>query len=212
MRGERDFPGYASRQHPLIKGPDRRVAPAGDQRARVERHPHSRPTTPERAPSPHGCGCPDLMGATPTRAAIRFRFEAPNSGRYVSKDRDSCSPPPGTERSRSSLSRHTGLRRSVGRRPSSRSLSSCSSHAMRAWTLGRTEGVARLKRFRSGTGMVITWFHRVVMALSSWASVSRSRRIGGRTASANWANTRASNAAVLDSRAVALAKLRVGAG
>ena len=108
-----------------------------------------------------------LKGATPTRAAIRLRLRVPNSGKYASSDNESCSPTPGTERSRSSFSRHTGLLRRVFRRSLSRSLSSCSSQLMWDRMLGCTEWEARLRRFFSATSIVISWLRRVVREFSS---------------------------------------------
>src|SRR5579883_1549319 len=48
-------------------------------------------------------------GATPTRAAIRFRDRVPSSGSSVSRVRLTTRPTPGAPRSRSSLARQTGL-------------------------------------------------------------------------------------------------------
>ena len=50
-----------------------------------------------------------LKGATPTRAAICRRLRVPSSGRYARRVREIWTPMPGTLRSRSSFSRHTGL-------------------------------------------------------------------------------------------------------
>ena len=61
-----------------------------------------------------------LNGATPTRAAMRWRLKAPNSGRSSTSVRAHTGPMPGTRRYSVSHSRQTGLARRVLSRSSSR--------------------------------------------------------------------------------------------
>ena len=107
-----------------------------------------------------------LMGATLTRAAICFRSSIPNSGKCASSVGDTCRPTPGTECSRSSCSRYSGLRRSRSRSSWFKSSNSCRSQVRCPSMMGRTAPVAHPKRFLSATSMVITWLHLVDSELS----------------------------------------------
>ena len=70
-----------------------------------------------------------LMGATPTKAAMRRRSSKPSSGSSAISVRAVIGPMPGTEASRSSVSRQTGMPRTVPLRSRSISPSSCCSQA-----------------------------------------------------------------------------------
>ena len=108
-----------------------------------------------------------FIGATPTRAAICLRSNAPSSGKCARSTKEICSPTPGIDRSRSSCSRQTGLRRSVSRSSLSKSSISISSQSMCSCMRGLTAPVARPRRFFSATNVVINWLRRTVNALSS---------------------------------------------
>ena len=72
-------------------------------------------------------------GATPTKAAIWRRDSVPSSGRPVIRLTESTWPTPGTLRSKSSFSRHTGLLRIADSRCRSISSSRACSQAMCCW-------------------------------------------------------------------------------
>ena len=66
----------------------------------------------------------------------------------------------------------------------SKSLNSCSNHAMWVSMRGRTAPMAVPSRFFSETSMVSTWRRRAVSELRTWVSASLRGRTEGRTASA----------------------------
>ena len=81
-----------------------------DRRSHVEHLANAGPAAPAGA-TPRRVPLSRFNGATPTRAAIFFRFSGPSSGSSASIVRAVTGPIPGTERSRSSCSRQAGLLR-----------------------------------------------------------------------------------------------------
>jgi hypothetical protein len=113
-----------------------------------------------------------FKGATPTRAASRWRFNVPNSGRSSRRVRAQTGPIPGTLRSSSSRSRHTGLARSVVSRSSSSAASRVLSQVIWAWMSVWSRGGALPRRFCSAVRMATSGRRRASRARSSsaWAS------------------------------------------
>ena len=130
-----NFLGLADRMESLVEDPNHRVVASGYQRSRVKRRPHPRPAAPYSASASHNPAVP-VDGAHSTRAAICLRSSVPSSGKYARMETETCSPNPGTERSRSSFCRHTGLRSRVSRRSWSKSFRSFLIQLMWASILG----------------------------------------------------------------------------
>ena len=91
-----------------------------------------------------------FIGATPTREAICLRSRAPRSGRCASSARESRSPTPGTERSRSSCFCHAGRQqladgaRSAPRVTSGGQKTGCPNRSLHGWTTGESTPSAAL--------------------------------------------------------------------
>ena len=112
-RGQRRLFRLASCKQPLVEVPDSRVVAAGYQRSHVEGGPHPGASAPDGAFAPQGATVAVVGGHAHKGGDLRRRFNVPSSGRLAGRVREICSPAPGTVRSRSSFSRHTGLRRKV---------------------------------------------------------------------------------------------------
>ena len=147
-----------------------------------------------------------FKGATPTRAAICFRFKVPNSGRLDKSVIESTGPTPGVLRRISFFSRHTGLFLRRLLRSLSAFMRHFSNQAIWFWMSLRVQEVAEPSRFFSAVIISTIWRRRVISASNFWVSWSLRGRISGRTASPNLAITWASIASVLASLPVALAK------
>ena len=87
-----------------------------------------------------------VNGATPTKAASRWRLNVPNSGRSTNSVRAQTGPLPGTRRSRAWRSRHPGLGRSVVSRSSSSAARRVSSQVIGAWRSVCSRGGALPRR------------------------------------------------------------------
>ena len=111
------------------------------------------------------------------REGVRAAKSIDATGKYglraTSSVRDTCGPIPGTLRSRSSFSRHRGLRCILLRRSVSRSSSSCCSQLICASIRGRTYAVARPRRFFSATRMSDTCRLRASTCASSRSGLSQ---------------------------------------
>jgi hypothetical protein len=76
--------GFARGAQALVKGFEHRIIADGHEGTHVQGRPHLCASTPGGA-SPRRVPLSRLRGATPTRAAMRWRLKVPNSGRSSSK-------------------------------------------------------------------------------------------------------------------------------
>ena len=120
------------RPQALVEGLEHRIIPDRHQGTHVQSGPHMGASSPDRPAAPERAAIPVQRGH-PDQAASRWRLNVPNSGRSSSSVRAQTGPMPGTLRSSSSRSRHTGLVRSVVSRSSSSAASRVLSQVIWAW-------------------------------------------------------------------------------
>jgi len=144
-RDQGDLGGLAGTPQPGVKGANHRIPLGGDQRR------HRQDPTDRGPAAPAGAAAPRvplsrLSGATPTNAANGLGASVPSSGSSARRVRLITGPMPGTLRSRSSFSRHTGSARISCVRSFSSWASWWSSHARCAWICWCTHRGAPLRR------------------------------------------------------------------
>ena len=167
--------GLAGCQQPLIELTNGRIETGSHQSTHVQSRPHPRSSAPHRPMSPRRVPESRFKGATPTKAARRFRSSVPSSGSSANSVLASTGPTPGTLLSKASFSRHARLPLIASSRSPSMRSSSLSSHrtcaSMRFFT-GSLVAVPR--RFLSAVSMPTIW--RLLASTSPKARTSLSGR------------------------------------
>ena len=155
-----------------------------DQAAREGVRPPQTVRVPLRVPRSRG------QGATPPRAARRWRLQGPNSGRSSHKGRVHPGPRPGTRRSTSSCSRQTGLARRMVSSAASRVARRASSHVIGAWISARRRWDAPPRRWCSAVRLAMRGRRRARRgegAIPAASLVTAQRSPVGRQARSNGA-------------------------
>ena len=160
------FLGFARGQQALVAGCEHRIMADCHQRGHIQRGTQGRPSAPDGA-APRMVPRSQLNGATPAKAAIRWRLSVPNSGSSSRSVRAETGPMPGTLRYKVSRSRQTGLARNVVSRSSSRVASWASSQARWASMVAWTRRGALSRRLCLAVRIATSWRRRVNKARSS---------------------------------------------
>ena len=149
---QRDLRGLPRRPQALIKRFEYRIIAHRHEGPHVQGGPHVG-ASPQIVRVPRRVPLSRVKGATPPRAASRWRLSVPNSGRSSSSVRAQTGPMPGTRRSNSSRSRQTGLARRVVSRSSSSAARRSLSQVIGAWISAWRRRGALPRRFCSAVRM-----------------------------------------------------------
>jgi hypothetical protein len=180
-RGECDLGGLAGGPEAAEEGAQHRVAAHRGDGRHVQHGADVAAPPPWMKRRPRWDPLSRLIGATPARAAIWRRLRVPSSGSLARKVARVTGPTPGTEASRSSLARHTGLVRRA--RPMSRSSSSIAWASQSRWSSrrGRSGGASWRRRTFSAARISTSWRRRATRSIRAWRAASGRGRGGGLT-------------------------------
>ena len=182
----RNLLDFARGAQALVKGFAHRIIADGHEGTHGQGSPHRR-APPKVVRVPRREPLSRLNGATPTRAAMRWRLKVPTSGRSSPSVRAHTGPMPGPLRETVSRSHQTGLARCVVSKSFSRAATRCLSQAIGASISVRRRRRAFSRRFCSAGRSARSCRRRARRARSSAVCASGSGRGAGRTASAQGA-------------------------